>query len=96
MTEMLEIERLDEMLTEAGIKHSFVVTSKAWKTWRTIWVPGDEPDLKKQRFSVIQHSRGSFGCDEGLCEFWNKDNAWPDSVPRTAQECFDEIREAMA
>ena len=88
---MLEIEKLDSLLTEAGIKHSFMVKEDRYKVWRTIWVPGEIPDLEKQMYSLIQHSTGSYGCEHGLIELWDLREKAPDLTPLFAEECFEII-----
>ena len=96
--EMLEIEKLDTMLMAAGIQHSYVVKNDGVKIWRTIWVPGDKPKLEAQRYSLIQHSTGSYGCEQGLIELWDLREKAPDLTPYMAEECFEVItgKEAKA
>lgn len=89
---MLEIEKLDNLLMAAGIKHSYIVKNDGYKIWRTLWVPGDKPKLEAQRYSLIQHSTGSYGCEQGLIELWDLREKWPRGDPMDAEKCFEIIK----
>lgn len=90
-----ELRKLDKLLTDAGIRHTWINTPELGGA--EIKIPNIDAFRAKRGVSVIQF-RGSWGGDAGKLECWINTRKRQDNGPvgwLTAEETFAMIREAL-
>ena len=70
-----EMKKLQQMLLDAGIPHSYKVDkfddSEIKEEWHDIKIPSRESFFRERGFSIILNG-GSYGHESGLLEVWWK------------------------
>lgn len=93
--DLTEFDKLDQMLTDAGIEHERKDEREGTPdyVWEFHQLRHPEPYGEKWLWDVVCNSM-SYGHEKGLLEIWGKDIAEPEGW-LTAEECFDKIKKIV-